>query len=158
MIEVHLASIFVLALTAWALTGCATNTAPTGTTSPKPLVPVTVAVQGTGTATEVVVIVGETATQEPNVQLPFTRTIRVREGTPVAVTAQNGTDTGQLTAKVTGGSTPGTDTASGEFATVQAGKTSGEDSSTKTKSGGGTTGDSVSVSPSPLPSNGEVIN
>lgn len=150
--QVVVAGVMVLGLA-----GCASGPAPSPSPSSAPLVSVTVQVQGTGTATEVAVTVGDRSLSEPNVPLPYERTVRVPKGTKVAVSAQNGTDTGQITAEVKGGVKADSDTAAGEFAAVQAGETPGESGKTKTKSGGGTTGDHLSVSPSPLPSQGEVV-
>lgn len=144
-------------LLAVGVTGCAARDAPSPSASEKPLVSVTVTVQGTGTATEVAVTVGDESKAQPNVPLPYSRTMRVPKGTKVSVSAQNGTDTGQITAQVKGGVKADSDTATGEFAAVQAGETPGETTKTKTKSGGGTMGDHLSVSPSPLPYQGEVV-
>lgn len=143
-------------LSVLALSGCSGATPPSpsaSSSSAAPLVSVTVQVQGTGTATEVAVTVGQTSTSQPNVQLPFSRTIRVPKGTPVQVQAQNGTDTGQIEASVTKAGTTLTDTAVGEFAAVSAGSSTSKAKSTK----GAGTGDELGVSPSPLPSTGEVV-
>jgi hypothetical protein len=147
-----------LAVAGLVLSGCAA-TAPhpvtaSASASSASLVQVTVQVQGTGVATEVAVTVGEQATAQPNVQLPFARTIRVPAGTPVRVDAQNGTDTGALTATVTEQGKTRTDSAAGEFATVSAGST---DLASSAPRSGAAAGAQASVSPSPLPVDGEVL-
>lgn len=146
-----IATLGAIALAA-GMAGCSTSNTtakPSESASPR-LVSTTVTVTGDGTATQVTVTVGGTVTTESNVKLPYKKTIKTPKHKKVSVQAQNGTSTGDLTATVTKNGETQTDTASGEFATVQAGGTSGVKADKDHK--GAEMGTKISQSPSPLPS------
>lgn len=135
-----------------ALTGCSATTT---TATPTPMTSVTVQVQGEGTATNVTVVVGDKTLTQSNVRLPYTRQIKAPKNQAVSVSAQNGTATGDIEASVTKQGQTQTDSATGEFATVQAGATSQKKAS-KTHEGA-KMGSQISESPSPLPSEKAVV-
>ena len=124
-------------LLAAALTGCSTTPTPAPTPTPTPTASasagrvVRVVVEGSGVATGVTVTVtgldgseaqsGQRQSSETNVALPYATTLTVPEGAEVSVSAQNGTSSGPITARVEPeGGQAVEESQSGSFAVVAA--------------------------------------
>ncbi len=162
----HRRSMLAAALVAAALTvtGCATQStsrastsaisAPDATLTASPSVvtsPVTITVDGEGSAADVTVTAGTQQWSSANVGLPYTTTLQVAPGLPVHVAATNGTSDAQITASVRREGQPvQSATSIGVGAVVTAGDST---EATSSAQGSGQIGD-ASGSPTPTPTPG----